>query len=435
MGCVVFLPGTMGSVLSTPDGEVVWPPTAAETQFGYKRKAKLLQPDLKVGDIVRSVLCFGVYQPLIDQLTDIGYPEGGTGNRLLVCPYDWRQDLEHLAGQFAFTLGELTKTMTSITIVAHSMGGLIARLALEGGKHDGEAWFPKIKSFISLATPHLGAPLALARILGMDSSLGISGPDFREIASDRRYPSGYQLLPPPREGIAWDIASLTLQPMNIYDPAVAAQLGLDPVLLARAKFVHDTLQPNKAPPQTRYFYFAGTGHATATRINVGTAGRQITLSDDAGDGTVPLWSALPVTGQKQLVVGEHSKFFTQSTFKAVFYRLLGKTFAQAPLAAAGATLSLSVQAPVIPKMREVELLLVFALPLAEIKGEVTIERSEDPAQPWVTFRAPAPVTYAGPPLSYLRLSLPPTGQSGLFRIAFSGQPTGAEPVMFAASET
>jgi pimeloyl-ACP methyl ester carboxylesterase len=158
-----------------------------------------LQADLKVGDIIRSVSCFGVYQPLIDQLKDIGYPEGGTGNRLLVCPYDWRQDLEKLAGQFAFTLGELTKTMTSITIVAHSMGGLIARLALEGGKHDGDAWFPKIKSFISLATPHLGAPLALARILGMDSSLGISGPDFREIASDRRYPSGYQLLPPPRE--------------------------------------------------------------------------------------------------------------------------------------------------------------------------------------------------------------------------------------------
>jgi hypothetical protein len=119
----------------------------------------------------------------------------------------------------------------------------------------------------------------------------------------------------------------------------------------------------------------------------------------------------------------------------VFYRLLGKTFAQAPLAAAGATLSLSVQAPVIPKMREVELLLVSALPIAEIKGEVTIERSEDPVQPWVTFRAPAPVTYAGPPLSYLRLSLPPTAQSGLFRITFSGQPAGAEPVMFAASET
>ena len=437
MDCVVFLPGTMGSVLSTPDGEVVWPPTVAEAQFGYTRKAKLLRPDLVVSDIVRSVACFGVYQPLVDQLNDAGFPEAGPGNsgggnRLNILAYDWRLDLERLSNQLANSLDAIAKTgVQSITIVAHSMGGLIARLALESGKHDGEAWFPKVKSFISVGTPHLGAPLALARILGMDSSLGISGPDFREIASDRRYPSGYQLLPPPGEGICWDIASLTLQPMNIYDPAVAAKLGLDPVLLVRAKFVHDTLRAGKAPAHTRYFYFAGTGHKTATRINVGSTGRQITLSDDAGDGTVPLWSALPVTGQKQLVVGEHAKFFTQSTFKAVFFRLLGKTFSQPPIGLAGTALDLSVQSPIIPKSHEVELLLISAAPVPEIKGEVTIERTEDPAKPWVTFRAPAPVVYTGPPLSHLRLLLPATGKTGLFRLSFGG----ADPVMFAASET
>lgn len=431
MDCVVFLPGTMGSVLVTPDGEVVWPPTAAEAQFGYTRKAKLLRPDLIVKDIVRSVLCFGVYQPLIDQLADIGYSETGAGARLHVLAYDWRLDLELMSDQFAKKLAEISKTgVTSITIVAHSMGGLIARLALESGKHDGEAWFPKVKSFISVGTPHLGAPLALARILGMDSSLGISGPDFREIAADRRYPSGYQLLPPPGEGICWDITSLTLQPMNIYDPAVATKLGLDPVLLARAKFVHDTLRAGKAPPQTRYFYFAGTGHKTATRVNVGTNGRQITWSDDGGDGTVPLWSALPVTGQKQLVVGEHAKFFTQGTFKAVFYRLLGKTYSQPPLEIVGTTFDLSVQSPVIPKGREVELLLIAADRVSAITGEITVERSDDPAQPWVPFGAPVPVVYSGPQLSHLRLLLPPTGQTGLFRISFPG----AEPLLFAASE-
>lgn len=435
MDCVVFVPGTMGSVLATPEGEEIWPPTAGETQFGYKRTAKLLRPDLVVGDIVRTVLCFGVYRPLIEQLKDIGFAESGPGNRLHVFPYDWRQDLEGLAEQFAQRLTAISKTgVSTITIVAHSMGGLVARLALESGKYDAEPWFPKVKSFITLGTPHLGAPLALARILGMDSALGISGPDFQRIASDRRYPSGYQLLPPPMEGTCWDIANLTLRPLNIYEPAVAARLGLDPVLLARAKFVHDTLAEGTAPAHTRYFYFAGTGHKTATRINVGTAGNQVTRSDDAGDGTVPLWSALPVTGQKQLVVGEHSKFFTQSAFKAVFYRLLGKTFSQPPLSIAGQTLDLSVQAPIIPKAREVELLLICAVPVTEINGEVTFERTDDPANPWVTFRAPVPVAYSGPPLSQLRLLLPETGEPGLFRITFNGQPSGAEPVFFAASE-
>lgn len=436
MDCVVFLPGTMGSVLATPEGEEVWPPTAAETQFGYNRKAKLLRPDLIVGDIVRSVLCFGVYRPLIEQLKDIGFRESGAGNRLHVFPYDWRQDLEGLSDQFSQRLTTIYKTgVASITIVAHSMGGLVARLALESGKHDAQPWFPKVKSLITLGTPHLGAPLALARILGMDSALGISGPDFRDIASDRRYPSGYQLLPPPKEGICWDIASMTLQPMNIYEPAVATRLGLDPVLLARAKFVHDTLATGTAPAHIRYFYFAGTGHKTATRINVGSTGSRVTRSDDAGDGTVPLWSALPVTGQKQLVVGEHSKFFTQSAFKAVFYRLLGKTFSQPPVKVAGETLDLSVQAPIIPKTREIELLLICAVPVFEIKGEVRIERTEDPAEPWVTFRAPVPVVYTGPPLSHLRLLLPATAQSGLFRITFIGQPGGSDPALFAASES
>ena len=164
MDCVVFLPGTMGSVLSTPDGEVVWPPTVAEAQFGYTRKAKLLRPDLVVSDIVRSVACFGVYQPLVDQLNDAGFPEAGPGNsgggnRLNILAYDWRLDLERLSNQLANSLDAIAKTgVQSITIVAHSMGGLIARLALESGKHDGEAWFPKVKSFISVGTPHLGAP-------------------------------------------------------------------------------------------------------------------------------------------------------------------------------------------------------------------------------------------------------------------------------------
>ena len=49
MRCVLFVPGIMGTVLSTPDGEEVWPPTPLEVTFGYKRKQKLLREDL-VGD-------------------------------------------------------------------------------------------------------------------------------------------------------------------------------------------------------------------------------------------------------------------------------------------------------------------------------------------------------------------------------------------------
>jgi phospholipase A1 len=49
----------------------------------------------------------------------------------------------------------------------------------------------------------------------------------------------------------------------------------------------------------------------------------VTRTEDAGDGTVPFWSALPRAVQKQVVVNEHSKIFHGMSFNRVFYRLLG----------------------------------------------------------------------------------------------------------------
>ena len=432
---VVLVPGTMGSILKTPSGDEIWPPTAAETQLGYNRVNELLRSDLVVGDIIRKVLCFGVYKPLIEQLNDIGFKETGSGKRLHIFPYDWRKDIEGTADLLAQRIEKtVNEGATSVTIVAHSMGGLLARLVLESGKYDSKPWFKKITSFMALATPHLGAPLALARILGMDSTLGISAADFRKIASDRRYPSGYQLLPAPGEAACWDIGSTELQSLDIYDATVAGKLGLDTQLLARARFVHDTLAKGKPPMQTRYFYFAGTGHKTTTRINVTGAERRMTRSDDAGDGTVPMWSALPKSGQKQLVPGEHASFFTDTTFKAVFYRLLGKSFPTPPLGAAPSA-RLSVQSIVIKKTDEIELLLVPSAPMRKIAGKLVIERADEADKPFTPFGAPVSVAYEGPATPWLKLHLPPTAQPGLFNIRFDGNPAGSGPALFAVSET
>lgn len=286
MNVVVFVPGIMGTALVTPDGEEVWPPTALETQFGYKRKKELMRDDLKVGDVIRKLLCFGVYQPLLDQLAEIGFSENGGQKRLVLFPYDWRLDLEKTADKLATRLSDLAdEGATSITIVAHSMGGLISRLVLETLKFKSKPWFGKINGFLALATPHLGAPLALARVLGMDSALGVSAEDFKELANDPRYPSGYQLLPAPAEASCWDIGRRDLGPLDIYKDEVASRLGLNKILLARARFVHDILSAGNQPEHVRYFYFAGTGHKTATRVNVDDTERLLTISEDAGDGT------------------------------------------------------------------------------------------------------------------------------------------------------
>lgn len=436
MKCVVLVPGIMGTRLSTPAGEEVWPPTVSEVVLGYKRKDKLLRADLVVGDIVREVSCFGVYKPLIATLSAIGFKETGAGDRLHIFAYDWRRDLEHLADQLAAKIEAVAaQGATSITIVAHSMGGLVSRLVLESGKFSSRPWFAKIDGLLALGTPHLGAPLALARVLGMDSAMGISGSDFRAIAADRRYPSGYQLLPAPGENACWDIKTGSrLRPLDIYDPGVAVPLGLDPVLVDRARWVHETLRAGTPPAHVRYFYFAGTGHETATRVNVGSSQKVVTRQQDAGDGTVPMWSALPRSGQKQLVVGEHSKFFTETAFKAVFYRLFGAAYSAPPtsLTAAGGTLS--VQRITLLKTEVVELLLIPGAPAVTIEGNVILERTGNGAANFAPAGAQIPVSYSGPPTPSLRLHIGPIVQAGAYRIRFEGTPVVTEPVMFAVTD-
>jgi len=430
---IVFVPGTMGSELVLPDGEVVWPPTALETQLGYGRIDKLLDPGLRVRDVVRAVWCAGIYGPLIATFGRMGFVETGAAPNLTLFAYDWRLDLEVLAGQLAARLGEVAARLPKdedIAIVAHSMGGLIARLVLETGTFASQPWFGRVHLLTTLATPHLGAPLALARVLGLDSAMGISGADFRRMASDRRYPSGYQLLPPEGEAPCWDVtAAGRLGALNIYDPAVSGRLKMDSALLKRAQWVHGKLAKGKRPAHVRYFQFAGVGHSTATRVNIGSATAGTTLSADAGDGTVPLWSATPLAGQKHTAPGNHSDFFNNDLFKAVFYRLFGKAFAVAPLGAA-AVLHMSVPDLVIPADRAVEVALNPSEPVTHLAGRLTVERTADPEQPWVTFREAVPLAYDGPQTRALVVSLPPMGQAGLYRIGFEGM--AAEPVVFAA---
>lgn len=432
---VVFVPGILGSVLETPEHEIVWPPRPIEILTGYGRTQTLLREDLVVGDVIREVSCVDVYKPILGTLTAMGFKESGTGDRLHVFPYDWRRDLEELAGSLATKLEEVAADAGPIVVVAHSMGGLVARLMLETGRFDAKPWFSRIDRLVTIGTPHLGAPLALARVLGLDSAMGVSAADFRQLAADPRYPSGYQLLPAPGEAACWDTkVGSGLRELDIYDDAVATQLGLNPVLVARAAWLHDALSAGKVPDHVRYFYFAGCGHQTATRVNVGAAGMVVTRTDDAGDGTVPLWSALPVSAQKQLVVGEHARFFAEENFEAVLYALFGKAFPRPPVGmAAGGVAALSVQALSIRQDEEIELVIAFARPVTSVKAEIVLECSEGPGKPFGASGKNREISFSGPPTPTLTLRLPATFKPGFYRLQLVGRPSSRKPVRFAVS--
>src|SRR5271157_4962448 len=74
MKVVVLIPGIMGSELKL-NGIKVWPPTLREIASGYRRVDDLASSSVQVGDIIRALYCYGVYQSLIDQLASWGFVE------------------------------------------------------------------------------------------------------------------------------------------------------------------------------------------------------------------------------------------------------------------------------------------------------------------------------------------------------------------------
>jgi len=63
--------------------------------------------------------------------------------------------LEQLAAHWPVPIEKLT-------IVAHSMGGLLARSAVHYARQEGLCWPDQLKNIIFLGTPHHGAPLEQA---------------------------------------------------------------------------------------------------------------------------------------------------------------------------------------------------------------------------------------------------------------------------------
>lgn len=382
MKVLVFVPGTMGTALVAPDGEGLWPPQLLETQFGYRRMDRLLDPAVQPGAIIAQVACFDFYGSLLEQFAALGWSEASATQRLLPFTYDWRLDLELTAERLAAQLDTLhAQGAEEITLVAHSMGGLIARLLVEAAPWADRPWQGAVRTLVTIATPHRGAPLALARLQ-----------------------------------------------------------GLDPVLLERARWRHDALAAAASRPQLRRFTFAATGHETVTRINVFRRdGRYpvedmvLTRTEDGGDGTVPLWSALPHPGQRQVVVNEHSHAICGMAFKRVLFRLLGRDIgaalealqadeAQQLLAREG--LRLSIPSPVLRGGHDFELLLVAPMAVAPLQGRPVPGRQDERAR----------IDYQGPLLSTLRLRLPGLARPGPYQLHVEGVPAASQPLRFAVSQ-
>ena len=190
-------------------------------------------------------------------------------------PFDWRLSLDDLGGQLAAFIRQ--DPATEVSLVVHSMGGLVARAALKAvGK--------KVTKLIMLGTPNYGsfAPVEVLRgvydvvkkVAFVDA---IPGHDAQMLAGQvfNTFPGLYQMLPAPEKFTTLDLYKAKTWPKSGPQPVASILTGVKPVI--------DKL----APADARFYLIAGVNQTTVTDMRMEGDEFLYTLSPD-GDGTVPL---------------------------------------------------------------------------------------------------------------------------------------------------
>lgn len=433
----ILVPGIMGSVLKLGD-EIIWPGPLTSLWFPYRRMKELLHDDLIATDCIRMFSVTTQYQSLIDDLANCGYSEDeGT---LIIGAYDWRKDNAESANKLAEYVDTAVQhhgANVEISLVAHSMGGLVARYYLESGKFNDRLGFGRVRRLLTLGTPHRGAALALRLVLGYEKRFFLSKEQVLQATSDPRYPSAYQLLPPAGEPFAWSgAADQQFEPLDIYAAEVSKPLGLVEANIEAAARFRAGLDLERRPGHVRYFCFVGTRQTTTTHILLrpaggGTLRPEMIEEEDGGDGTVPTWSGFTSALQRQFVGGEHGTIYQNRSLRAVLATLLGKP---GVLAGVPAQAEVAVRDRVVEPGDPVHVVVGFSEVIQDFSGVLTVERAQtDPISGIaLAFDPPQqlyPVTYKGLGMETMALRFDAPDLPGVYRVAFRDA-EGAKPSGF-----
>ncbi|HEX4946051.1 MAG TPA: hypothetical protein VFZ34_05285 [Blastocatellia bacterium] len=270
---IIVVPGVLGSrLVNSKTGDVAWP------KFTGTSSALLALPvtssnlaenrdDLIATEIVDRAKFFRLtpeisfYDSLLTALEQSGGyqrgsidtpPSNGDRDTYYVFPYDWRRDAVESARLLTQKIIQLKQKLNRpdlrFDILAHSMGGLVARYAAMYGEQDVlESAEPKpdwpgaqhIARLLMFGTPNSGSMDALSTLLNGYSVLGTNWPQLRLLdALDKdatfTMPSAYQLLPHPGYARFYDeqLQPLTL---DIYDTATWQKYGWSVACNAEAK--------------------------------------------------------------------------------------------------------------------------------------------------------------------------------------------------------
>lgn len=258
---VIVIPGILGTeLINSKTGETVWPSAFRTSHDGLPINPDLEanRDDLVPGKILETVRLARilpevyVYRDLLEALRHYaGYREGnwenpgldGDRDTFYVFSYDWRRDnvsnARELVQRMQRLKDRLQRPDLKFNIVAHSMGGLIARYAAMYGDADlppddgaiRPTWLgaAHISKIVMIGTPNEGSSDAFATLVeGYSITEGLRRrvPLLNKLTAEdaARTPSVFQLMPHRK---AAKFLDENLQPLEIdlYDPEVWRRYG------------------------------------------------------------------------------------------------------------------------------------------------------------------------------------------------------------------
>ncbi len=312
---VVFIPGIVGSrLVRESNGKQIWPDVGdmlLSSSDSYLDDLTLA-PDgsqisgkeMTAGSIIDQESVLGIsasfYGGLLQAFKDDGYVSGET---LFPFPYDWRLGVRNAAAELAGTIATARAASPDgkISIVAHSMGGLIVKEYLAGIS---DASF--VDKLVLLGAPQLGSPEAF-KYLNYGDNLGFQIPvvnldilnhgEIKKIVQNM--PSMYDLLPSRayvaddggyvqdfRNGESTVLDFDATNRLMIADPSDSRNANL----LAASDALHGVL--DNAPVHAPDIYnIMGCAEPTVSGYRLYDKG-VIDLTRNDGDGVVPLVSAM-----------------------------------------------------------------------------------------------------------------------------------------------
>lgn len=280
---VLIVPGVMGSILGvrgSPLDEVLW---LDPVRVALGQLARLSLDDPTPGEAPALVEPLGVFVPAYLRLR-LSLELAGFDAEYV--PWDWRRGFDPAVQRLAAAV-DAAPEGTTVHLVGHSMGGLVAHALLASDLPARR----RLGSVVTLGTPSCGAPSMALVLQGSHPTLGGLArldprKDPRALAAQpfASFESTHLLLPwlPPWRGL--DLDAPSSWPAHLPGPRWG--------LLTRARAAQAALAAGRAPHAARVLQVVGVGRPTAVDLARGQDGALSPVVGDDGDGTVPRALAL-----------------------------------------------------------------------------------------------------------------------------------------------